>query len=63
MTVGEDHGHGGYKGKVLRPAYKEPYILKLEALYDAVCDKKIKLTSADAKQDVTIFQLIMDVGS
>jgi hypothetical protein len=63
VAVGEDDGHGGYKGTVLRPAYKQPYILKLEALYDAECDKKIKPTPADAKKDVIIFQLVMNVDS
>ncbi|CAO3670167.1 unnamed protein product [Umbelopsis vinacea] len=37
VTVGEDDCYGVYKGTVLRPAYKQPYILKLEPLFVLLC--------------------------
>lgn len=61
ITIQEDDGQGGYKETVLRPTYKDPYTLELEALYNAITSKEpLKTTPADAKQDLEIFRQIMD---
>jgi predicted dehydrogenase len=61
VTIQEDDGQGGYKETVLRPTYKDPYTLELEALYNAIIGKEpLKATPTDAKQDLEIFQQIMD---
>ncbi|KAH8548973.1 NAD-P-binding protein [Umbelopsis sp. PMI_123] len=61
VTVQEDDGQGGYKETILRPTYKDPYTLEMEALYKAIIGKEpIKTTPADAKEDLEIFRQMMD---
>ncbi|KAI8577020.1 hypothetical protein K450DRAFT_266515 [Umbelopsis ramanniana AG] len=61
VTIQEDDGQGGFKETVLRPSYKDPYTLELEALHNAIIGKEpLKTTPADAKQDLDIFRQIMD---
>ncbi|KAI9280966.1 NAD-P-binding protein [Umbelopsis sp. AD052] len=61
IAIQEDDGQGGYKETVVRPTYKDPYTLELEALHKAIIGKEpVKTTPSDAKQDLEIFRQVMD---
>jgi predicted dehydrogenase len=55
-TVGEV-----YTQSILRPTYTDPYTLELQSFYDVITkDLTPKTTPEDYKQDLTIFNMIID---
>lgn len=52
---------GVFKETVIRPTYKDPYTIELEAFYEAVtADGEIKTTPEDYKDDLVIFNMIIE---
>jgi predicted dehydrogenase len=52
---------GAFKETVIRPTYKDPYTIEIEALYEAITgDGEIKTTPEDYKNDLVIFKMIID---
>jgi predicted dehydrogenase len=50
-----------YKETVIRHTYKDPYTIELEALYDAIVhDQVIKTTPEDYRDDLIIFNMLID---
>lgn len=56
QTVGEE-----YREEKIRPTFRDPYTLELEAFYDAVTKGQCpKTTPEDFKQDLLLCRMIMD---
>jgi predicted dehydrogenase len=50
-----------FKQTIIRPSYKDPYTLELEAFYEVVTkNTKPKTTPEDYKDDLAIFRMIID---
>ena len=56
--------NGSYKETVTRQTYEDAYTLQFKELYAMVAEgKAVKTTAADAKNDLEVFKMIMQVGS
>lgn len=60
LHISENLGNGCYKESTVRRTYEDPYTLEMKELYQWVVNgKPVKTTAVDAKQDLTIFQMII----
>ena len=56
--------NGIYKETMVRQTYEDSYTLEMKELYALITEgKPVKTTADDAKYDLEIFKMIMEVGS
>lgn len=63
MIIKETLPDGSYRESTVRRTYEDPFLLELQEMYEWVAEgKKIKTTSADARQDLEILGMLMKAG-
>jgi hypothetical protein len=61
-TVVERKANGDHSEELIRPTYEDAYTLEYKALYNAIVNgTEVRNGPLDAKEDLEIFMMIMDV--
>ncbi|KAL5638099.1 hypothetical protein ACGC1H_002376 [Rhizoctonia solani] len=61
LTVLESNPDGHYQERIVRPTYQDAYTCEYESLYDSIVNRSpVKTTPEDAKEDLRIFNLVIN---
>ncbi|CAE6495286.1 unnamed protein product [Rhizoctonia solani] len=61
LTVLESNSDGHYQERIVRPTYQDAFTCEYESLYDSIVNgSPVKTTPEDAKEDLRIFNQVMD---
>ncbi|KAM0328863.1 hypothetical protein ACHAQA_005279 [Verticillium albo-atrum] len=64
MTIRENAGEGGFQERKIRKTYLDPHTLQMMELHGCIVGgRRPKTTVADARQDIELYQMILQAGA